>query len=90
MFATLIWMSNDVRIAKRAFLFSIDGKTMSGKILELIDTDFDNVYFIHVDFIAPSYFEKNLGVGKSFTINEVSKILGTGQIISSHAVFERV
>lgn len=74
------WHSKNVIIGKRAFLFCIEDKCMSGRINDFRQLNSQNNYEIKVDFIEPHYFIKEAKVGVNFTITEASNILGVGNI----------
>lgn len=78
--ATIKWLSENVLIGERAFLFCFGEKCMSGKIKEFKKLNSFNDFDIWVDFIEPDFFKKELINNNGFTINEASKILGKGKV----------
>lgn len=78
--ATVKWLSQNVLIGKRAFLFCFGESCMSGKIRELKKLNTTDEFEIWVDFIEPDFFKKELINSNSFTINEASKVLGKGKV----------
>ncbi len=78
--ATIKWLSKNVPLGKRAFLFCFGKKCMSGKISNFKKSSISEEFEIQVDFIEPSYFQDELVIGGIFTINEAAKILGEGEV----------
>jgi hypothetical protein len=76
----ITWLSTNVFLEKRAFLFCFGEKCMSGRISKLKKSSIDSEFEICVDFIEPDYFKSELVIGNLFTINEASKILGKGEV----------
>lgn len=72
------WENPDT-LKNRVFLFSIEGRYMSGKVEEYKILQ-GSLVEIKVSFIEPSYFDGILEIGKQFTIQEASKILALGEI----------
>lgn len=76
----IVWESKTVILGKRVYLFCFGDKCMSGRITSIKQLCDPNEFEIIFDFIQPEYFANDLKLGNSFTINEVSKILGKGKI----------
>ncbi|RXK58565.1 hypothetical protein ESA94_18205 [Lacibacter luteus] len=78
--ANIEWISQNVSLGKRVFLFCFGDKCMSGRITEFKKIGMVNEFEIWVDFIEPDFFNKELESNNTFTINEASKILGKGEV----------
>ena len=78
--ATIKWLSQNVLIGKRAFLFCFGERCMSGKIKELKKLNAADEFEIWVEFIEPDFFKQELINSNGFTINEASKVLGKGKV----------
>jgi hypothetical protein len=76
----IIWESKTVVLGKSVYLFCFGNKCMSGRITDIKQLDNPNEFEIIFDFIQPEYFANELTSGNRFTINEVSNVLGRGEI----------
>jgi hypothetical protein len=83
--AIIKWTSKKVLLSKSVFLFCFGEKCMSGKIIEFKKLNVMNEFEILVNFIEPDYFKEDIIIDNNFTINEASKILGTGNVTETQS-----
>ncbi len=79
--ATIKWFNQKVQLGERVFLFCFGKKCMSGKVTKISQISINGEFSILVEFIEPNFFEDELIEGHIFTINEVSTILGEGEVM---------
>ncbi|MEI9919747.1 MAG: hypothetical protein WDO14_13250 [Bacteroidota bacterium] len=72
------WTGNEESLRDRVFLFCIDKKCMTGKVIAVTRLSTNEKFELAVSFIEPKYFENEKKIGSRITIQEASEILAEG------------
>jgi hypothetical protein len=74
------WTGGEQSLKDRIFLFCIEGRCMTGKIITVTKLPTKDNFELAVSFIDSKYFENEKKLGNRITIQEASKILAEGII----------
>jgi hypothetical protein len=74
------WLGDENSLTNRTFLFCVNEKCVSGKVLDVVKLSEKNMYEIEVNFIDSDYLKDEKKVGNRITIQEASKVLSEGLI----------
>lgn len=78
LYCDMSWTGNEESIKDRVFLFCIEGKCMTGKVIVVTKSPTNEKFELGISFIDSKYFEKERKIGNRITIQEASKILAEG------------
>ena len=78
LYCQVSWFGTDESLKDRIFLFCIEGKCMSGKVMTVTKLQTAKKFELAVSFIDSKYFENEKKIGNKITIQEASKILAEG------------
>jgi hypothetical protein len=76
----MYWTGNEQSLKDRVFLFCIEGKCMTGRIITVTKLSTSDGFELAVSFIDSKYFENEKKIGNRIAIQEASKVLAEGVI----------
>jgi hypothetical protein len=78
LYCDMPWTDDEESLRDRVFLFCIEGKCMTGKVIAVTKSPTNEKFELAVAFIDSKYFENEKKIGNRITIQEASKILAEG------------
>ena len=80
LYCNMPWAGDEQSLKDRIFLFCIEGKCMTGRIITVTKLPTNDGFELAVSFIDSKYFEYEKKIGNRIAIQEASKILAEGTI----------